>query len=442
MSTKATLKTIVTLCAVITAIIISVFLISAIAGISSIKVASADPESTGYLTVSILSPANDSSFVSLLVNDSFPDVSFPLIYETNEPPSWIGYSIDGSSNVTVSANDTIVEVTPQLDSYNLTLYANDTLGNWATPQTIHFSIARTLGTAPPPTLAPSPTVTPTPTPVPSPSPTPTSTPSTYVVSSPSQTDTTITLTWNGVAATNLGILESYEINESTSQNGTFFTIATCGYPQTSYTVTGLSPNTTYFFIVQYNLGHFDLNQSATSNLLEVNTTPTIAPAPSSSPILTTIQAKTDDGETVDLTLSGNITTSQLSDVEIAANQSTSATTVSFTVTGQSGTLGFCNMTIPKSAVAYGTTPTIYIDSQIAQNQGYAQDSDNYYVWYTTGFSTHQVNIVFAIAPNSTPSPSIPEFPAWILLALIITIALTVAAVICRKGEERKKEKRN
>ena len=106
MSTKATLKTIVTLCAVIATIIISVFLISAIVGISSIKVASADPESAGLLTVSILSPANYSSFVSLLVNDSFPDVNFHLIYETNEVASWVGYSVDGCSNVTVSTNDT------------------------------------------------------------------------------------------------------------------------------------------------------------------------------------------------------------------------------------------------------------------------------------------------------------------------------------------------
>jgi hypothetical protein len=30
--------------------------------------------------------------------------------------------------------------------------------------------------------------------------------------------------------------------------------------------------------------------------------------------------------------------------------------VSFTVTGESGTTGFSNITIPKSAVPYGTTP--------------------------------------------------------------------------------------
>ena len=64
----------------------------------------------------------------------------------------------------------------------------------------------------------------------------------------------------------------------------------------------------------------------------------------------------------------------MSNVTIATNQSAKTTTVSFTVTGESGTTGFGNITIPKSAVPYGTTPTIYIDGQPAQNQGYTQDS--------------------------------------------------------------------
>jgi beta-lactamase regulating signal transducer with metallopeptidase domain len=76
------------------------------------------------------------------------------------------------------------------------------------------------------------------------------------------------------------------------------------------------------------------------------------------------------------------------------------------VTGESGTVGFGNITIPISAVTYGTTPTIYIDGQIAPNQGYTQDSNNYYVWYTTHFSTHLITIEFTATPNSAPSPSV------------------------------------
>jgi hypothetical protein len=84
----------------------------------------------------------------------------------------------------------------------------------------------------------------------------------------------------------------------------------------------------------------------------------------------------------------------MSNITIVTNQTASTTTLSFTLTGQSGTVGFSNVTIPKSAVPYGTTPVIYIDNLPAQNQSYTQDANNYYISYTTHFSTHQIFIVF------------------------------------------------
>jgi hypothetical protein len=156
-------------------------------------------------------------------------------------------------------------------------------------------------------------------------------------------------------------------------------------------------------------------------------TPTPTPAPSSSPTpsATTVPATTASGATVDLAISGNIISSQMSNVTITTNQSATTTTLSFTVTGESGTTGFGNITIPKNAVPYGTTPTIYIDGQQAQNQGYTQDSNNYYVWYTTQFSTHEISIVF------TAGSSIPEFPTWIILPLL-AIVILLSIVFIRK----------
>ena len=139
-------------------------------------------------------------------------------------------------------------------------------------------------------------------------------------------------------------------------------------------------------------------------------------------ILTTIP------RTVDLAISGNVTSSQMSNLAITSNPSASTTTLSFTVTGQSGTIGFGNVTIPKSAVSYGTTPTINIDGQPAQNQGYTQDSNNYYVWYTAHFSTHEVSIVFAAGS------SIPEFPTITLLGLILIPVIT-GALIYKKRQK-------
>jgi hypothetical protein len=103
--------------------------------------------------------------------------------------------------------------------------------------------------------------------------------------------------------------------------------------------------------------------------------------------------------------------------------------VSFTVTGQSGTTGFGNITIPKSAVPYGTTPTINIDGQPASNQGYTQDSNNYYVWYTTHFSTHEVSIVF------TAKSSIPEFPSAII-GIAALMAATAAILFYTKKPKK------
>lgn len=106
------------------------------------------------------------------------------------------------------------------------------------------------------------------------------------------------------------------------------------------------------------------------------------------------------GSTVDLAINGNITSSQISNVTISTNQSAATTIVSFTVTGQNGNTGFSNITIPINAVPYGTTPTIYVDGQPALYQGYAQDANNYYVWYTTNFSNHEILVLFAAMPST------------------------------------------
>jgi len=111
--------------------------------------------------VTILSPANGSTFVNIEENNTFLGVNFPLIYELNEMPSWVGYSIDGNSNVTVTQNSTIVDLPSQFGKISLTLFANDTLGSWATPQTIYFFIAPKSA---PVTPTPSPTSTHSPSP--------------------------------------------------------------------------------------------------------------------------------------------------------------------------------------------------------------------------------------------------------------------------------------
>jgi hypothetical protein len=140
-----------------------------------------------------------------------------------------------------------------------------------------------------------------------------------------------------------------------------------------------------------------------------------------------VSVATSNGATVDLEISGNVTSSEVANVTIATNQSATSTTVSFTETGESGTTGFGNVTIPKNAVPYGITPTIYIDNQITPDQGYSQDANNYYVWYTTHFSTHKISIVF------TATAATPEFSSWVILALMLIATMGTVAFALRKG---------
>ena len=160
--------------------------------------------------------------------------------------------------------------------------------------------------------------------------------------------------------------------------------------------------------------------------------PTVSVTPMPTPTNTTLQAITVDGTNISLAFNGNITSSQITNATITTDTSANTTSLSFHLTGEKGTIGFCNITLPKSAIPYDSTSIIYIDNQTAQNQGYTQDNDNYYVWFTTHFSTHQVSIVFSAESQNL------EFPFWaILLFLVLALSATVfVAVLMRNGKTK------
>jgi hypothetical protein len=177
-------------------------------------------------------------------------------------------------------------------------------------------------------------------------------------------------------------------------------------------------------------------------------TATYKPKPSATPIFTQsiIKAITDQGAQVELLIIGNLTNLQMSNATITTDQMTAKTTITLTVTGQSGTAGFSNITIPKTSVTYGTTPKIYIDNQPASNQGFTQDNNNYYVWYTTHFSSHQISIKFTI--SSSPSPtasnsgsqvqsSLPEVVYGLVAAVAVVIIVVIVLQVVTKGRKAK-----
>lgn len=88
---------------------------------------------------------------------------------------------------------------------------------------------------------------------------------------------------------------------------------------------------------------------------------------------------------------------------------------------------------------------VLIDGQEAQSQGYTQDTDNYYIWYTTHFSTHEISIVFTATnptPTATANQTLGAFNLTQIIygiaaaAVVTTIVITVLMVVIR-GRRKK-----
>ncbi|MCJ7560388.1 hypothetical protein MUO79_07190, partial [Candidatus Bathyarchaeota archaeon] len=79
-------------------------------------------------------------------NKTYAVTSVPLTFTVNKPPVWLGYSLDGLDNVTVTGNTTIAGLTSGL--HNVTVYAKDAFENTGTSETITFSIAKETETFP------------------------------------------------------------------------------------------------------------------------------------------------------------------------------------------------------------------------------------------------------------------------------------------------------
>jgi len=72
------------------------------------------------------------------VNQVYNESSVDLVFTTDEAANWTGYSLDGEQNVTVTGNITIADL-PN-GSHTLAVYANDTLGNMGTSETVFFTV--------------------------------------------------------------------------------------------------------------------------------------------------------------------------------------------------------------------------------------------------------------------------------------------------------------
>lgn len=102
-------------------------------------------------------------------------------------------------------------------------------------------------------------------------------------------------------------------------------------------------------------------------------------------------------------------------------------TISFNVTGPTGTTGFCRIIIPHALL--GDNYTILIDDlpPIMEKELPLSNSTHTYLYFTYTLTTHQVVIV-------------PEFPTTMTLTLLIILSLTIAC-LSRKANRKEKEKK-
>ena len=138
---------------------LTLMIIVALSCLSLLTVKPASAQSNTIPSVSILYPSSSTVF-----NVSIEGVYFNVLYQTNDTLSWVGFSIEGQQlggNVTCTGNDTdyteFINDDYQFDFGHptLTLYANDTEGNWAIPQTVTYTVYFYADTVPNPNVTPT-----------------------------------------------------------------------------------------------------------------------------------------------------------------------------------------------------------------------------------------------------------------------------------------------
>ena len=71
-------------------------------------------------------------------NKTYSQDNLSLNFTVDQPISWMGYCLDEQVNVTTTGNFALSELAS--GSHTLTIYANDTVGNMGTSETISFSV--------------------------------------------------------------------------------------------------------------------------------------------------------------------------------------------------------------------------------------------------------------------------------------------------------------
>jgi hypothetical protein len=106
--------------------------------------------------------------------------------------------------------------------------------------------------------------------------------------------------------------------------------------------------------------------------------------------------------------------------------------ISFNVSGDPGSLGFCNVSVPKALVKPGYAIKVYFDDNPV-NYSLSENSTHYFVYFTYKHSTHRVNIRFEQAEKITPQP---QDYTWPITIAVVSVAVIVAVFVLQKRRKQ------
>jgi hypothetical protein len=101
---------------------------------------------TVYDSKTVYFTVNDGKSPSIsnlsIENKTYSQNALSVNFTTDQPTSWIGYSLDAKENITIGGSTTLTALPNGL--HTITVYANDTVGNMGASQTINFNVSAPL----------------------------------------------------------------------------------------------------------------------------------------------------------------------------------------------------------------------------------------------------------------------------------------------------------
>lgn len=98
----------------------------------------------------------------------------------------------------------------------------------------------------------------------------------------------------------------------------------------------------------------------------------------------TLQITSEDGKNVTLAISGNVSVNQITGFFFQNLPDWyNHTNIDFNLIALNGSTAFVNMTIPKNAILGGTATVVATNGDLPKNNGFTQDTEHFYVWFTT-----------------------------------------------------------